>query len=120
MPRTAEDWGAVMRDPARREATHRIAGPRAVAEKLLIRIERATPHPPGSAESVRQWLLAAVRESLAWGRIEKRGSRGFTSEPSDDLRATYAAEGERFEEHLLGLTEAQLLATEPLPYRRTM
>lgn len=120
LPRTADEWSAAMHNSVRREELHAICGPRAIASDLLLRIERATPHPPGTAEDVRAWLLAAVRQQPFSGRIERRGGVAIVSEPSPGQLAARSTEADRFEAHLLSLTTEQLVATEPLPYRRAL
>jgi hypothetical protein len=87
---------------------------------FLERVERATPHPPGSAAAVRDWLLAAVREPLFVGKRTKRGGVEESFPPSADRLRRRVEEAGRFSDYLLGLTGADLQAVAPLPYRRTL
>src|SRR5438105_397837 len=119
-PQTAEEWSVAMRDPIRREALANVTGPWAAAHDLLALVEQTTPHPPGTAEDVRQWLLDVVRQRTAAGPTEGRGRVLVLPEPSADTLAWRAGEADRLSRHIFELTHVQLRATEPLPYRRTL
>lgn len=87
---------------------------------FLMRVERGTPHPPGSADDVRHWLLGVVREppySLPPGT---RLPKGYVAAPSEEETNLRADEAGRFEAYLVGRSAADLAAVEPLPFRKTL
>src|SRR5437764_4981834 len=91
-PQTAEEWSVAVRDPIRREALSNVTGPWAAAHDLLVLVEQTTPHPPGTAEEVRQWLLDVVRQRPISGQIERRGRVLALPEPSADSLSWRAKE----------------------------